>query len=156
MKRIVGAAIVAVAAFGGASAFDDNTVRDDSGAIVESGGLGAYKLRVGDCFNFPEETFVISLEALPCSDPHDAEAYLSFDQTGDEWPGDEQVSLATEIGCFEAFEEFVGIAWEASELDISALQPTEESWEDGDREVTCAIVSYDGSKLTGSMAGARL
>ena len=30
MKRIVGAAILAVAAFGGAGALDDNTVRDDS------------------------------------------------------------------------------------------------------------------------------
>jgi len=155
MKRIVGAAVLAGAAiFGGAGAFDDNTVRDDSGAIVEGGGLGAFALQVGDCFNFPEEDLIVSLEALPCSQPHDAEAYLSFDQDGDEYPGAAAVAAQTERGCFAAFESFVGIPWEESELDIAALEPTQESWEDGDdREVTCAIVSYDGSKLTGSTKG---
>lgn len=154
MKRIVGAAVLAVAAFGGAGAFDDNTVRDESGSIVEGGGLGAFALQVGDCFNFPEESLVISLEALPCSEPHDAEAFLSFDQVGEEYPGAEAVALATEDGCLGAFEGFVGIPWESSVLDIAALEPTRESWEEGgDREVTCAIVSYDGSKLVGSMRG---
>ena len=155
MKRIVGAAVLAGAAvFGGAGAFDDDTVRDDSGAIVEGGGLGAFALQVGDCFNWPAEDLIISLEAVPCSQPHDAEAYLEFDQTGDEYPGAEAVALATEMGCFAAFERYVGIPWEASELDIAALEPTQESWEDGgDREVTCAIVSYDGSKLVGSTQG---
>ncbi len=155
MKRIVGAAVLAVAAFGGAGAFDDNTVRDDTGSIVESGGLGAYALRIGDCFNFPEEDLIISLEALPCSQPHDAEAYHAFDQTGTDWPGSEEVSLSSDLGCFDPFEGFVGVAWEFSELDYSYLEPTRESWEEGDdREVTCAITSYDGSKLIGSMRGA--
>ncbi len=150
----MGAAVLAVAAFGGAGAFDDNTVRDDSGVIVESGGLGAYKLRIGDCFNFPDETVVISLEALPCSQPHDAEAYHDFEQPGTEWPGGEQVSSRSDLGCFEQFEAFVGIAWEDSALDFAFLEPTQESWEQGDdREVTCAIVSYDGSKLIGSTRG---
>lgn len=84
MKRIVGAAILAVAAFGGAGALDDNTVRDDSGAIVEGGGLGAFAVQIGDCFNVPEEELVMSLEAVPCGDPHDAEAYDSFQQFGNE------------------------------------------------------------------------
>ena len=64
------------------------------------------------------------------------------------------MALATEVGCFAAFESYVGIPWESSELDIAALEPTEESWVEGDdREVTCAIVSYDGSKLVGSTRG---
>lgn len=155
MKRIVGAAVlIGAAVFGGAGAFDDNTVRDDAGAIIEGGGLGAFALQVGDCFNFPDEEVVISLEALPCSQPHDAEAYLSFDQDGEKYPGADAVAAATERGCFAAFKSFVGIPWEESELDISALEPTQESWEDGDdREVTCAIVSYDSSKLVGSTRG---
>ena len=155
MKRIVGAAIIAVAAFGGAGAFDDDTVRDDSGAIVEGGGLGAFALQIGDCFNIPEEELIMSLEAVPCSEPHDAETYASFEQTGTRWPGEEGVSEISDWGCYQRFETFVGRPWDDSEFDFWFLEPTRESWEEGnDREVTCALTSYDGSKLVGSMAGA--
>jgi hypothetical protein len=43
------------------------------------------------------------------------------------------------------------MAWEQSELDYGWLHPTEDSWDDGDRIVTCFL--YDGNldKLTGSM-----
>jgi hypothetical protein len=156
MKRIVGAAIIAVAAFGGAGAFDDNTVRDESGAIIEGGGLGAFAVQTGDCFNIPEEELIQSLEAVPCSQPHDAEAFDSFKQSGDTWPGQDAVSEASAWGCYERFETFVGIPWDESELDFWYLEPTRESWEEGDdREVICAITSFDGSPLVGSMQGAR-
>ncbi len=157
MKRIVGAAVIAVAAFGGAAAFDDNTVRDDSGAIVEGGGLGAFALQVGDCFNIPEEELIQSLEAVPCGQPHDAEAYASFNQSGRglEWPGQDIVSDASDWGCYDRFETFVGLPWDNSEFDYWFLEPTRESWEENnDREVTCALTNFDGSKLVGSMANA--
>lgn len=155
MKRIVGAAILAVAAFGGAGALDDNTVRDDSGAIVEGGGLGAFVVQIGDCFNVPEEELVMSLEAVPCGDPHDAEAYDSFQQFGTEYPGEETVSEASAWGCYDRFETFVGQPWDDSEFDFWYLEPTRESWEEGDdREVLCALTSFDGSRLVGSMQGA--
>ena len=155
MKRIVGAAIIAVAAFGGAGAFDDNTVRDESGAIIQGGGLGAFAVQIGDCFNIPQEELIQSLEAVPCSDPHDAEAYDSFMQVGDEWPGQDAVDETSAWGCYDRFETFVGMPWDNSELDFWYLEPTKESWEQGnDREVICAITSYDGSQLVGSMRGA--
>ena len=155
MKRIVGAAILAVAAFGGAGAFDDNTVRDDSGAIVEGGGLGAFALQIGDCFNIPEQELIQSLEAVPCSEPHDAETYAAFDQPGTTYPGADAVSEASAWGCYDRFESFVGIPWDESELDFWFLEPTQDSWEDADdREVSCSVTSFDGSKLVGSMAGA--
>ncbi len=155
MKRLIAAGVVAVAAFGGASAFDDNTVRDDSGSIVEAGGLGAYAIQTGDCLNVPDDmTLVQSLEAVPCSQPHDAEAYAAFDQTGTDWPGEEAVSEASWFGCYDRWESYVGIPWDDSELDFWVLQPTQETWEEGDdREVTCALATVDGSRLTGSMRG---
>lgn len=154
MKRIVGAAVLAVAAFGGAGAFDDNTVRDDTGAIIQGGGLGAFAVKVGDCFNVPTEELIQSLEAVPCTDPHDAEAYASFDQVGSAYPGAEAVTDASFFGCYDRYEAYVGVPWEDSELDIWFLEPTRESWEEvDDREVTCAIVTIDGSQLTGSARG---
>jgi hypothetical protein len=158
MKRIIGAAVIAVAAFGGAGAFDDNTVRDDSGAIVEGGGLGAFAIQIGDCFNIPEDTdIVMSLEAVPCALPHDAEAFASFDLTGTAWRGDDAVGEEAWFGCYEPFGTYVGTPWDDSTLDYWTLQPTMESWDElDDREVTCALTTVDGSKLTGSMKGSGL
>lgn len=157
MKRIIGAAVIAVAAFGGAGAFDDNTVRDDSGAIVESGGLGAFAIQIGDCFNIPADTdIVMSLEAVPCGQPHDAEAFFSFDLADTAWPGDDTVGEDAWFGCYEPFGAYVGTVWDDSAHDYWMLQPTMESWQElDDREVTCALTSFDGSKLTGSMKASR-
>ena len=158
MKRLVAAGVIAVAAFGGAGAFDDNTVRDDSGAIIEGGGLVAYAIQIGDCVNAPDDlTLVQSLEAVPCAQPHDSEAYAAFQQIGSRWPGEDAVSEASWMGCYERFESFVGIPWEDSALDFWVLQPTQETWEEeDDREVTCALASLDGSPLRGSMRGSNL
>lgn len=156
MKRLIaGGVVAAVAVFGGAGAFDDDTVRDDSGSIVEGGGLGAFVIQVGDCFNLPDSTLVASIEAVPCAQPHDAEAYATFDQLGNDYPGALAVEEASLVGCYERFAPFVGADYETSELDFYWLEPTEESWNElDDRETMCAIVAYDGSKLTGSMRGA--
>jgi hypothetical protein len=154
MKRLVAGAVIAVAALGGAGAFDDNTFRDDTGAIIEGGGLGAYAIQVGDCVNEPDNlTLVESLEAVPCSQAHDAEAYADFQLTGSSWPGEDAVSEDAWTGCYERYESFVGIPWDDSELDFWVLQPTEESWADDDRAVTCALATMDGSPLRGSMRG---
>jgi len=158
VKRIIGAAVIAVAAFGGAGAFDDNTVRDDSGAIVEGGGLGAFAIQTGDCFNIPADTdIVMSLEAVPCALPHDAEAFASFDLTGTAWRGDDAVGEEAWLGCYQPFGTYVGTPWDDSTLDYWTLQPTMESWDElDDREVTCALTTMDGSKLTGSMKASGL
>lgn len=154
-KLIAGGVVAAVAVFGGAGAFDDNTVRDDAGTIVQGGGLGAFVIQVGDCFNLPDSDLVASIEAVPCSQPHDAEAYATFDQLGHEYPGEDSVAEYSLTGCYERFDSFVGKAYEDSVLDFYWLEPTEESWKElDDRETMCAIVAYDGSQLTGSMRGA--
>ena len=156
MKRaIAGVVVVAAAAFGGAGIFDDNTVRDESGAIVESGGLGALSIQIGDCVNLPDSEYVESLEALPCADAHDAEAFEAFDMRDGDFPGDDAVQEAAINGCYEAFEPFVGVAYEDSELGMYWLYPTPETWdESADREILCRLTAYGGSKPPGPMRGA--
>ena len=76
MKRVIaGTVIGAVAIFGGAGLFDDDTVRGDSGEIIEGGGLGVFVMQDGDCFNLPDGDSVVSIEGVPCGDPHDAEVF---------------------------------------------------------------------------------
>jgi hypothetical protein len=155
MNRLIAGAVVAgVAVFAGFGAFSDETTRDASGDIVEAGGLGAFVIRNGDCINLPCESTVQSVEGVPCSQAHDAEAYYLFDLPETSYPGADEVSEAGVNGCLGAFHAFVGVAYERSELDIFWLEPTEDSWTDiDDREIARMIVALDGSQLTGSMRG---
>ena len=155
MKRVIASTVIGAAAiFGGAGIFDDNTVRSDNGEILEGGGLGVFAMQTGDCFNLPDGDLVISIEAVPCADPHDAEVYGVFDLAGTDYPGDDAINEAGDIGCYDRFRPFVGIAYEVSVLDIFSLNPREEGWNElDDREVVCSVVNYDGSELIGSQAG---
>lgn len=70
-----------------------------------------------------------------------------------EYPGEDAVMAAAEEGCLPAFEEFVGIAYDSSELEWFPLTPTESGWDEfGDREIVCAV--FDPAALvTGTLAG---
>lgn len=153
MKRLIAGAVVAgVAVFAGVGAFGDETTRNESGDIVEGGGLGAFVIRNGDCINLPSESLVQSVEGVPCSKPHDAEAYYIFDMAGTAYPGEAQITTSADTACLAQFHPFVGVSYEYSTLDISWLGPTEDSWDElDDREIVCLVVG--SSQLTGSMRG---
>jgi len=128
--------------------------RDDSGAIVDAGNMDVFQIRVGDCFD-DTETFdeISSLPAVPCSEPHDNEAYARFDMSIPEYPtGDGMFEMAYDA-CLERFLPFVGRDYESSSLDIMTLYPTIESWRQKDREVVCAVYDLDANKLVGSVKG---
>lgn len=130
---------------------DDNTTRDDSGNIVASGEVGAFSIKLGDCLNGATTGLIESMEGVPCSTPHDVEAYHVFNMPDGVYPGDAAVSDIAGDACFEAFEPFVGHPYETSIYDISSLSPSLESWNQlGDREVLCLMDNYDGTKKTGS------
>ncbi len=149
MKRIIGGAIAAgVAVFGGANAFDDNTARNDQGEIVESGGLGTFALRAGDCFQVPDRMLVSSVEAVPCTMPHSGQVYATYDLPDGPFPGDEAVMREADEGCHRRFTAFVGLAYEESSLDYSMLTPTMETWTSiDDREVVCVLIPMAGRPL---------
>lgn len=134
--------------------------RDTDGAIVAGGNVGAFEIRVGDCFN--DSSFsadgagdeVSSIPAVPCGESHDNEVYAVFDVAIAEFPaGDGMFEVAFD-GCLQRFEGFVGRSYEASALDIFALYPTRDSWAQlGDREVVCAVYDINAKKLQGSVRG---
>lgn len=132
--------------------------RDSSGAIVGGGSVDAFNVRAGDCFNdygsFDDE--VTSVPGVPCSEPHDNEAYAVFDVTVDSYPeGDGMWDLANE-SCINRFSSFVGTEYEDSSLDIITLYPSPDSWKQDDREVVCAVYDMAENKLEGSMKGRAL
>ena len=130
--------------------------RDSSGAIVDAGNIGAFQLRNGDCFNDAGFTFegqeqISSLPGVPCSQPHDNEVYAVFDVSLTSYPSSEDAMFEHALEkCLDRFAGFVGIQYEASELDILTLYPTPESWQQNDREVVCAVYDMNSMQLVGS------
>lgn len=131
--------------------------RDESGAIVDAGNLGAFDIKVGDCFDEPDVVSEIEqLPGVPCSDPHDSEVYATFDVSLTDYVGDDAMFEHAIDACMARFEGFVGRDYESSALDIYTLYPTADSWQQNDREVVCAVYDVEGNKLVGSARGRAL
>jgi len=133
--------------------------RDESGEIVESGTVGVFEARVGDCLLEPVDDEDISeFEAVPCGDPHHLEVYALVDHPGASsaaYPGESSLLDWGSEQCYQRFEEYVGASWEASpDLDYFLVYPIEEAWSEGERGLSCSVVAFvDGDQLTGSMSG---
>jgi hypothetical protein len=150
VKKVVGwSAVAGIAVFGGVSAFGDDTTRNERNEIIQSGGLGAFAIELGDCLNLPSElTMVQSVEGVPCTQAHDAQAYALFNLTdySNAFPGKAAIEEQASEGCYERFPAFVGIPYEQSELYFTAFYPSEESWvEIDDREIICLLVPESGT-----------
>lgn len=120
------------------------------------GGQSVFSLSVGTCFDDQESTEISSVPEVECSEPHDNEVFAVIDYTeSDAYPGTEEMrDIGTGL-CIEQFDEYVGLAYLESDLNVFAITPSQSSWdEDNDREVICALFNLDFSKLTGSMQGA--
>ena len=147
------AAILGFAVYGAVTDAD----RDSSGAIIGEGSVDAFDVHVGDCFDDYSTSFndeVSSVPGVPCSDPHDNEAFAVFDVTITSYPeSDDHMAELAHNSCLERFDSFVGRDYESSSLDIITLYPTSASWKQSDREVVCAVYDMEAIKLVGSVQG---
>jgi hypothetical protein len=161
--RVVGLVVLALFVLGGVATLFlvlfGEAERDEEGAISDAGDLTVLKLQVGDCFDEPgaptgtETTEIFSVEAKPCSEPHDFEVFHTFAVEAEELPSEEDLFGQAGESCLAAFEPFVGIPYEDSELDVNFMFPTPESWGAGDRTVVCSVMTMDGTKLVDSAEG---
>ena len=136
----------------GCGLFDsDGPKRDESGQVIESGTVEAFDLQLGDCFNDPGSAEVEQVIVVPCRLEHDFEVYHLFELADGPYPGADVLEDQWIEGCLAEFEPFVGVAFDASELDISAIFPTAQSWEEvDDREILCSVTAVSGVPRTAS------
>lgn len=129
--------------------------RDSSGAIVDAGTVDAFSMQVGDCFDDTDSNAdeITSVPGVPCSEPHDNEAFAVFDVALPEYPNEEAMGELAYNACVERFAAFVGRDYESSSLEVTTMYPTQGSWAQDDREIVCAIYSMDMEKLVGSAEG---
>jgi len=103
-------------------------------------GSPAPTAEAGDCLNVSEfGAEVTELPTVPCDQAHEAEVFDVFEVTYEGDYDETAVLEEVEQTCVGGFESFVGIEWEASELDVYYLYPQSEGWSSGDREAICMV-----------------
>lgn len=120
--------------------------------VVE--GASIFEIEEGDCLGPFPEGLVNEIDIYPCDEPHEQQV-LSITQIESEgFPDEETVRDQAADDCLPVFEEFVGLAFEESELEIDFLSPSEESWEEeDDRDLVCTVYDPSGPVET-SLEGA--
>lgn len=128
--------------------------RDESGAIVEEGRVDVFSIRVGDCLTGLKTTRggqgVTEGEGIPCSEPHKYEVFYHEEHAVSGLLGAEAVA---DQMCSDAFESFLGFPPNFTSLNFTWLIPTPESFESGDRAISCLVHRFDQALVTGSLEG---
>lgn len=134
----------------------NTTPRDASGsATAANNNADVFSIKVGDCLNDATASGTVTTAPIvPCSQPHDSEAFTSITMKDGDFPGTDAVKAQADQGCAGAFPGFVGIPYNDSKLDISYYFPTSDSWANGDREILCTVYD-DGVKTTGTLKDAK-
>lgn len=129
-----------------------NSLRDRDGVIVRAGSMSVHELRVGDCFNIPDEPSpdIETVEGIPCSDPHDFEVLVVRELEPGPFPSDLDFDIHFETTCLSAFQPYVGTPYPVSEIWLDMIVPLPEGWSQGDRTITCLLFDPE-DQVTGSL-----
>ena len=132
------------------------------GPVGEGGGRGSdgegreisvFDLTVGTCFDANDSDFE-TVDAVPCTAEHEYEVFLVTDYeggSGDEYPGDDALDEFADQACEgTAFDRYVGSSYASSRYYATALIPSENTWEAGDREIVCMLYDPNDDALTDS------
>ncbi len=91
---------------------------------------------------------------MDCSEPHLYEVYAETELSGDQLPDQATMDSEAESACLgTGYSDYVGVAFEESEYGTTYLTPSQDTWDAGDRKISCLITSADGSEMTGSVKG---
>ena len=110
-------------------------------------------LKVGQCIQVPDGSTVYDVELRDCSKEHTGEVYYILTLTQDTLPSRAEIEKLTSDTCDDNFEAYVGSATNETELDVTAMFPTKNSWDKGDRDIVCIVIPAEGKTLTQSVKG---
>lgn len=126
--------------------------RDEQGHVTQQEDVSVFHLRLGDCTQDSALGEVASVGATPCDQPHAYEVFAIAQVEGDTYDATTIDSFAQQA-CRREFTSFVGVDVDDSALDVTYLTPTQDSFAQGDREVTCLVGTGTGPS-TGTLRGA--
>lgn len=122
-----------------------------------------YTPAIGDCFDRrqleerpatgPQQTDIVLV--LDCSLPHENEVFdvLEVPDAPRDYPGEPELQDFARSRCATGFGDYVGQAYEVSELEVGYYLPSSNEWSSGARRLGCYVYDVDGARLVGSMQG---
>ena len=127
--------------------------RDASGTISKGGNLDAVSLRAGDCYEKPTDAAVAfdSVKAIPCTQPHNAQAFYSFTYPGatSVAPSDDDLTANAQPLCENAAKTKVDQSKLPQNAQPSMLFADDSTWSKGYHDITC--VFENDTDFTGSI-----
>ena len=113
-----------------------------AGAVACSSDESVFNAEVGECIESISDLSgnISELPETECTDDHEAEIFFLFEHDGDDddFPGtDELQEEAAEDCAGDEFEDYFGVPYSDTTIEISMVTPSEDSWGDGDRETIC-------------------
>ncbi|MER5180327.1 DUF4190 domain-containing protein [Streptomyces sp. NPDC002896] len=150
----LGVVLLAVSLVTGAAGDFVDGFRDAAGEAGENG--GTFSVDKGQCFDSPGDSLegvAYDVDEVPCSGEHDGEVFAAFRMTGGTYPGDSRITEVADEKCYALRESYVMDTWAMpDDVDVYYFTPTRQSWQLGDREITCFFGSTDGGgTLKGSL-----
>ncbi len=107
----------------------------------DRGATEASQVRSGDCLaDIPDSSRVLYVKAVSCDQPHKGEVFAVLPLPDGDFPGEAAVVKYTDK-CAPALTEYAPNATEGSDIQLFVLYPTADSWQRGDRTVTCIATS---------------
>ena len=109
-----------------------------------------FDVGVGECF-----VEGVPFRVVNCNSTHDGEVFAEYEipnAASSAYPGDEAVADVAWRECKRRFEGYVGVRLRFSELSVSYVYPSPESWAAGERTISC-IAALRDSELRESVRG---
>jgi hypothetical protein len=108
---------------------------------VGRGTVGANEVKAGDCLKeLPESGLVLTVATTPCTEPHKGEIYKVMTMPDGDFPGSSAIE-EYQNKCAPELDKYSPEASRDPEVGLFVLYPSEDSWGQGDREVTCIATS---------------
>ena len=113
-------------------------------------------LKPGMCMTFPDDDKAIDVTVTDCRAAHHAEVTLRMDLPGeDDWPGDAVIEAAAAAVCEATLEDYVGVPFDASRLEIDFFTTERSGWEEGDHRLICLVFDPDAETTTVALKGSK-
>ena len=104
-----------------------------------------FALRPGQCFQNPPASQTVLgvtyVTVVPCSKPHNAQAFVQFTVKGTSYPGTESLKRQADSGCHARIKGNVQTSKVKDSMTLHYLYPLASSWSSGHRSITCLIVN---------------
>lgn len=102
---------------------------------------------VGSCFAAEPDGSFHGSDVIPCDQPHKVEVFAVITLPGNQFPGDNADKFLDR--CNSEFARYA--AEDTASVDIEALHPTAQTWDEGVRTVKC--LAFSNEPITGSVKG---